>query len=233
VQRSWLVLVALVGGMCTASHAAFVGTQIDSTDGYSGTGEVAPSTSDLLTGLIETGSTFSDQEGLNTDTTASSLTNGLFGPAGLTPAPGPNPQVAIIGDNQTLTYTLGNGPTGLGYTISQFRSYSGWQDNGRSRQDFTLTYSTVATPTSFIPLTTFDGTTSTLDELTVVQDTLGATIPGVYAIQFQTGGNVENGYVGYREFDLIGTATAIPEPASLELLGLGPFILLTRRRRKI
>jgi len=224
--------MAVMAGTCTvASQAAFVGTQIDSTDGFSGAGEIAPSTNDLLTGLIETGSVFADQEGLNTDTTASSLTNGLFGPAGLVPAPGPNPQVAIIGDNQTLTYTLGNGPTGLGYTISEFRSYSGWQDNGRSRQDFTLTYSTVAAPTTFIPLTTFDGTTSTLDELTDVKDTLGATIPAVSAIQFLTGGNVENGYVGYREFDLIGTPT--PEPASLGLLGLGSLALLTRRRRQI
>src|SRR5437016_8934673 len=142
--------------MCTApSHAAITGTQFDSTTGFSGAGEIAPSTNDLLTGLIESGSVFHDQENLGTDTTASSLTNGQFGPAGLTPAPGPNPQVAIIGNGQTLTYTLGNGPNGVGYTVSEFRSYSGWQDTGRSRQDFTLLYSTVAAPATFLPLITF------------------------------------------------------------------------------
>ena len=232
MQRLLLVLAAVMSGTCaTVSHAAIVGTQFDSTTAFGGVGEIAPSTNDLLTGLIETGSVFASQENLGADTTAASLTNGQFGPASLIPAPGPNPQVAIIGTFQTLTYTLGNGPNGLGYTVSEFRSYSGWQDTGRSRQDFTLTYSTVAAPTTFIPLITFHGTANTLDELTVVKDSLGATIPGVFAIQFQTAGDVQNGYVGYREFDLIGTAP-VPEPASLGLLSVGTFSVLARRRRR-
>ena len=232
VKKRVLVLVAVMGGLWTAaSHAAFVGTQFDSTTGFSGPGEIAPVAINLLSGLIETGSAFADQEGLNADITAASLTNGAFGPAGLTPPPGPNPEVAIIGGNQSLTYTLGTGPKGLGYTVSEFRSYSGWQDTGRSRQNFTVTFSTVADPATFVPLATFDGTANTLDELTVVKDSLGATIPGVFAIQFLTGGNVQNGYVGYREFQLIGTPTGVPEPASLGLLGLGSLTLLKRRRR--
>jgi hypothetical protein len=231
VQKRLLVLAAVMGAMGTgASQAAVVGTQFDSTTGFAGAGEIAPSINDLLTGLIQTGSTFADQENLGADITSTSLTNGQFGPPGLTPAPGPNPQVAIIGANQTLTYTLGNGPNGLGYTVSEFRSYSGWQDTGRARQDFILTYSTVAAPTTFFPLIEFHGTANTQNELTVVKDSLGATIPGVYAIQFQTPANVQNGYVGWREFDLIGTAT-VPEPASLGLLGAGALSVLARRRR--
>jgi len=217
--------------MCAVqSHAVLTGTQFDSTTGFSGAGEIAPSTNDLLTGLIETGSIFASQENLGADTTAASLTNGQFGPPGLIPAPGPNPEVAIIGTNQSLTYTLGTGPNGTGYTVSEFRAYSGWQDTGRARQDFTLTYSTVADPTTFIPLITYHGTANTLDELTVIKDDLGASIPGVYAIQFKTGTDVQNGYVGYREFDLIGSPT-VPEPASLGLLGLGAVAALARRRR--
>ena len=231
-KRLFVFAAVIVGIYASASHAVPVGTQFDSTTAFSGPGEISPSTNDLLTGLIETGSTFFDQENLGTDTTASSLTNGLFGPASLTPAPGPNPQVAIIGSFQTLTYTLGNGPTGLGYSVSEFRAYSGWQDTGRSRQDFTLTFSTVAAPTTFIPLITYHGTANTLDELTVVKDSLGATIPNVYAIQFQTAGDVQNGYVGWREFDLIGTPTAVPEPTSLGLLALATLSLLPRRRRR-
>jgi hypothetical protein len=227
----WAAAAVAVGGIFAgASHAAIVGTQFDSTTAFGGAGEIAPATNDLLTGLIESGSIFASQENLGADTTAASLTNGQFGPAGLIPAPGPNPQVAIIGPNQTLTYTLGNGPNGTGYTVSEFRAYSGWQDTGRSRQDFTLLYSTVAAPGTFVPLGTFHGTANTLDELTVVKDSLGATIPGVFAIQFQTAGDVQNGYVGYREFDLIGTPTA-PEPASLGLLAVGTVSVLARRRR--
>jgi hypothetical protein len=232
VQKRLFVLAAAIGAICTApsAHAVLVGTQFDSTSGFSGPGALAPATNDLLTGLIESGSVFASQENLGADTTAASLTNGQFGPAGLIPAPGPNPEVAIIGTNQTLTYTLGNGPNGLGYTVSEFRAYSGWQDPGRARQDFSLTYSTVADPTTFLPLGTFHGTANTQDELTVVKDNLGAVIPAVYAIQFKTGTDVQNGYVGYREFDLIGTATA-PEPATFGLLGIGAVSMLARRRR--
>ncbi len=223
---------ALAAGLCTSEvHAVIIATQFDSTTGFSGPGEISPSTNDLLTGLIQAGSSFADQEGLNTDTTSVSLTNGVFGPAGLIAAPGPNPQVAIIGNNQTLTFTLGNGPFGAGYTVSEFRSYSGWQDSGRSRQDYTLFFSTVAAPTTFIPLITVAGAANTLDSLTVVKDSLGATIPNVYAIQIQTGMNVQNGYVGWREFDLIGTA-AVPEPTSAGLLALGATTLLRSRRRR-
>ena len=223
---------ALAAGLCTTEvRAAIVSTQFNSNTAFSGGGELSTLTNDLLTGIIQTGSTFADQEGLNADTTSASLTNGAFGPAGLIAAPGPNPEVAIIGNFQTLTFTLGTGAFGAGYTISEFRAYSGWQDNGRSRQDYTLLYSTVAAPGTFLPLITVNGTQNMQDQLTVVKDDLGATIPNVFAIQFQTAGNVQNGYVGWREFDLVGTST-VPEPASFSLLALGASAFLSMRRRR-
>ena len=70
----------------------------------------------------------------------------------------------------------------------------------------------------------------------MITDTTGTIATGVGEIQLFFPGQ-ENGYVGYREVDVLGTAVeaggATPEPSTailsvLGILGLG----LTRRRRR-
>jgi hypothetical protein len=51
-----------------------------------------------------------------------------------------------------LVYTLTNGAPANGYNITNITVYGGWQDNGRDAQDYTVYYSTVAAPTTFLPL---------------------------------------------------------------------------------
>ncbi len=57
----------------------------------------------------------------------------------------------------------------------------------------------------------------------------GIGLTNVTAVQFSFP-STQNGYVGYRELDVLGTAST-PEPASLGLLGLGGLSFLARRRR--
>jgi hypothetical protein len=59
-----------------------------------------------------------------------------------------------------------------------------------------------------------------------------ALISGVEAIQF-TFGAQQNGYVGYRELDIQGTATAVPEPSTNVLVLAGFLGLIFALRRKI
>jgi len=160
-----------------------------------------------------------DREGLNSDVTGASLTNGTFGPAGLTDSPGPNPELTIIDNDVELTYNL-SGPA----NITNINVYSGWRDGGRVDQDYEILFTTT-TNAAFQSLTTVsvDHTAGNPSSLAVFISDVGLT--DVTAIRFTFTG-VQNGYVGYREIDVM-----IPEPATLSLLGLGALLALRRRRR--
>jgi hypothetical protein len=63
---------------------------------------------------------------------------------------------------------------------------------------------------------------------TTLTDPAGRLATGVAALQFNFL-NPENGYTGYAEIDVLGSAT-VPEPAGCALACLGAAVLLTRRR---
>ena len=130
------------------------------------------------------------------------LTNGTFGPAGL-PDQAALDQTLSIRNNTVLTYALDTAANPNGYTISSINTYSGWRDAGRDNQDYTVSVATVDDPGVFIPLTTVGfGVGSGSSEVTIAASS--ATRIGEVRFDF---GAQENGYVGYRELDVIGSPT--------------------------
>lgn len=184
------------------------------------------------------------------------LTNGTFG------EPGGVPSASVLPDNTTLTFWLDTTASPAGYTLSSIRTYAGW-NSGRDGQQYTVKYSLVGAPNDFITLTTtsrFDNTnfptsienrfnfdtfqyedvvvtdtseSSTLIELTTLDGPLAT---GVAGLRFEFG-NVENGGTGFREFDVIGSATtAVPEPSTYTMitgaLALGAALIRRRSGRR-
>jgi len=194
----------------------------------SSTGVFPVANDDLIEGLLPTiVGGIEDRESLNSDTSGAALTNGTFGPAGLTAAPGPNPELTIVDNNLELTYDLSDPAD-----ISDINVYSGWRDGGRVDQDYEVLYATSSVPV-FQSLTTVsvDHTAGDPPGLGVFIAADGLT--DVTAIRFVFTG-VQNGYVGYKEIDVIGPAAVVPEPGTFVLaaLGLVGLAFFGRRRRQ-
>jgi len=93
--------------------------------------------------------------------------------------------------------------------------YGGWGDAGRDQQAYTVYYSTIADPTSFIqlgsvnynpsnPSGTLSGTRATLTPAS------GALATNVAALKFDfTSPPPENGYCGYSEIQVFGDPTFV------------------------
>ncbi|MFO0952510.1 MAG: choice-of-anchor Q domain-containing protein [Isosphaeraceae bacterium] len=153
-----------------------------------------------------------DQEGLNSAVDIAVLTDGRFGPPGIIGNPGPNPDFVLIHDGVQITYNLDTSTHPLGYDLTNINTYAGWQDNGRSQQDYTVLYSTVAAPNTFQVLQTVtasgsDGSPS--GSAAFLTSSTGALASNVAAIRFSFP-SAQNGYVGYRELDVLGApSTAV------------------------
>jgi hypothetical protein len=155
------------------------------------------------------------------------LTDGLIGPVG-----GGNNSAFAAGGSQageTVTYTLASG--GSGYNLSKIVVYGGWQDNGRDEQAYTISYSTVSAPSTFITLEALPATAKlalaepNATRLTFTESGGGLLAANVAAVQFNFAtGNGENAWEGYSEIDIYGAAGA---PAVNPPLVSGGNLILT------
>jgi len=170
------------------------------------------------------------------------LTNGIYGTI---TEPGGAPDrthgaFAVAGGGSgtgtTLTYSLNTGASPAGYKLSNIVVYGGWNDNGRDQQAYTVQYSTVASPATFLNLATvnFNPTVGanlqTANRVTIAEDTLPFLATGVAAIRFNFDPATENGYSGYAEIDVIGQP--VPEPGVIGAMLVAAPALIARRRRR-
>jgi hypothetical protein len=199
----------------------------------SGVGAVFPvSNSDLLqtnlSGVSSTG-TFASFSA----NTLSLLSDGAFGASGAG-ASGGTASVAPASLGTTIRFDLNLTLNILGYTLTQLDTFVSW-DTGRDGQEYTVAYSTVAAPNTFLTLATvpqFEPPVGTpfADSHTRIRltDSTGVLATNVASIRY-TFTNFEANGTAYREIDAIGTP--VPEPASLSLVGIAGLALLSRRRK--
>lgn len=106
-----------------------------------------------------------------------------------------------------------------GYNITSFDTYAAWGNSGRDDQNFTILYSTVLDPDTFIPLQTVNNHTINPQNATHtrIASTSGVLATGVSKVQFLFA-DQENGYIGYREF--VAQGSAVPLAGNLTWSGL-------------
>ena len=123
---------------------------------------------------------------------------------------------------QYVTYTLPANANG--YDLTGILVASGWNNDGRNADWATITYSTVANPTVFLPLAVVTNT-PTLGSKSEIRATItpaaGLLASNVYAIQFnfEWPQGIPNGYSGISQLNVSGTPSASAPPA-------GPVITL-------
>jgi hypothetical protein len=135
-----------------------------------------------------------------------------------------------------VTYALDTAAHPLGFDISSIAVYGGWNDNGRDQQMYRVLYSTTANPSNFINLASVDfnpnvpADTQSATRSVITDPAAGRLAPRGAALQFQFL-TPENGYTGYAEIDVLGSAT-VPEPAGFALVCIGAAALMARRVRR-
>jgi hypothetical protein len=190
-----------------------------------------PETPNLIAGLTPTASGNFTLEGaggtpvLTDGTIGSSGTIGGFATCG-----------GGSGSGSTLIYTLTNSPNGS--DVTNIVVYSGWGDGGRYGQYYDLSYSTVAAPTTYIPITTVfslpgfkvntgDTGGAPADRVKIAMSNGSPLAGGVANIKFDfsappNSSTFNNGYQGYSEIIVQGTDTSTPPPPPSPYLVMDP-----------
>lgn len=228
-----------MGWMCTSSstHAGIDNLEVDGTQGpvqvttdtQQGANPFTPSytaeTPSLIAGASPTtaNGNFSNEGSGGT----SVLTDGTIGTSGTIGGFATCGGAGAGSAGNTLIYALPN--AGNGVDLTNIVTYSGWGDSGRFGQYYTVSYSTVAAPTTFIPITTvcyisggrtgnnggLQGAPASRVAITGTNGTLLASGAANIKFDFSTppnAGNFNNGYQGYSEIIVQGTNTATPPP---------------------
>jgi len=194
------------------------------------------SNSDLIEGVVPAVvGNINAEEGVTTNDPAA-LTNGQFGVPGLPGDGSDASNVVAIHNGVTLTYSLDTGASPRGYNVTDINTYTGWRDGGRDAQQYSVLYSTVASPGTFIPLATVNynpgSPPSPSDTEVLLSESGGGVLAtSVAAVRFSFP-STEAGFVGYRELDVIGSP--VPEPSTFLLAAIGLLGLMgfTRRIRR-
>jgi hypothetical protein len=123
----------------------------------------------------------------------------------------PGPANSPLGEGNFVTYSLGGAANG--YTITNIVSSGGWVNNGRNAQAYTVYYSTVTSPTYFIPLAVVNYLPTNTTGISATRATItpasGVLASNVAAVMFNmTSPQGENGYEGYNELAVYGSPSA-------------------------
>ncbi len=155
--------------------------------------------------------------------TFAALDDGKIGEPG-----GTNFSVEISGG--IITYDLGAGPGGAGYTITNLTAYTAWRDDGREDANYAVNWSadgvnfTNAATVSYnpSPYPTKDGTDGTVTSLAM------GNLTGVRYLTWDFSAGQQNGGVGYTELAAFGIPTMPPQPVTVSAAPMsqpGNFIL--------
>ncbi len=150
-------------------------------------------------------------------TGTSALTDGTFGAADA------NSSYATCGGlaGTAVTYTAATG-----WNLTNIVVYSGWANYDRDGQFYDVSYSTLAAPTTFLPLTTVEFNPPNLGGPSANRVTI-ARLDGtplatqVAAVKFdftRQNGSLDNGYSGYAEIVLQGQVLAPSTPPTIRSL---------------
>ena len=119
--------------------------------------------------------------------------------------------VAQIGNNVTLTYTLNTTQASddAGYNVTAIDVFTGWPNNGRFEPNFSILYSTISAPTTFLSLagSGVNNPFAYTYNASWVQLNISG-LSSVAAIKFSFGSQENNG-VGYAELAVLGTGTSL------------------------
>jgi hypothetical protein len=136
------------------------------------------------------------------------------------------------GAGSSVIYTLTN-LSSSGYNLTNITVYGGWADAGRDQQAYTVYYSKVTAPTTFLllgnvnynPSNPANAQSATRATLTPASSVLATNVAAV-KFDFSTPAS-ENGYCGYSQIALFGAAS-ISEPVTMRatlLAGPGGFTM--------
>lgn len=161
-----------------------------------------PAGPNLLNGATATPATASVHESSSSSWTT--LTDGVLG------SPGDNAATVTPNNGEMVTFPLDVVAQPGGYNLTAFDSYATWGDSGRSNQNFTLQYSTVGDPATFVDIFTVNNVDSNVDKAThtSLTDTTGVLASQVHSVRLVFN-NQENGYVGLSEVKISATPTNV------------------------